>query len=161
VVAAVAAGGGGGSGSDASGRGSTPGVSSPGGSSAPQAVNLSGRWIGSVASGNGETAQWALDTVQCTGRWDLEANLTQSGSSLTGNGTSTLRSLQCNIPAPLPPVIGNVGSGTMSGSVGAGTLSFRAGEFDFTGTYNANTIEAVSTKTIEGAAITITWKLVR
>jgi Bacterial SH3 domain len=103
VIVAVAAGGGGGSGSGgssggSSGSGGSGGSSptSPGGS----ASGVAGRWTGSGANGGGLVFTFGDQGVSCTSRYDIVANLTQTGSTVGGSMTYSGRSFTCTVPDP-------------------------------------------------------------
>jgi hypothetical protein len=99
--------------------------------------------------------------LSCTYLWDLTADLVQSGSTLTGTGTSVGRGIDCSVP--LPPNIsaifnGQSGSGTLTGTANAGAVSFRVGELAFTGTYTSSRLDATAIYTLEGVTVTYTWR---
>ena len=140
--------GGGGGGSTAPGGGTTTNT-------------LTGRWVGNAANGGGLTGVVSLEGVTCTVLWDLTTDLVQSGTTLTGTGTSVGRGASCSIPLPSEinaVIAGQTGSGSLSGSASNGTLSFRVGELTFTGTYTSTRLDATAPLVVEGLTITYTWR---
>jgi len=161
LVAVAASGGGGGSGSSGSSGsgGSGGGTSAPGGGTTTN--TLTGRWVGNAANGGGLTGVISLEGVNCMVQWDLTTDLVQSGTALTGTGTSVGRGASCSVP--LPPEInaiinGQTGSGSLSGSASNGSLSFRVGELAFTGTYTSTRLDATAPLVVEGLTINYTWR---
>jgi predicted phage tail protein len=75
--------------------------------------NLSGRWVGVQANGDGATSTPNDCGVE---RWDWQIDLTQSGSSVTGTLTQVTVSSGCDTP-------GTVKALALSGTAGAGALS--------------------------------------
>ena len=163
LVAVAAGGGGGGSGSGgssgSSGGGGGGGSTAPGGGTTTN--TLTGRWVGNAANGGGLTGVVSLEGVTCTVLWDLTTDLVQSGTTLTGTGTSVGRGASCSIPLPSEinaVIAGQTGSGSLSGSASNGTLSFRVGELTFTGTYTSTRLDATAPLVVEGLTITYTWR---
>ncbi|HZM51047.1 MAG TPA: SH3 domain-containing protein [Vicinamibacteria bacterium] len=163
LVAVAAGGGGGGSGSGgssgSSGGGGGGGSTAPGGGTTTN--TLTGRWVGNAANGGGLTGVVSLEGVTCTVLWDLTTDLVQSGTTLTGTGTSIGRGASCSIPLPSEinaVIAGQTGSGSLSGSASNGTLSFRVGELTFTGTYTSTRLDATAPLVVEGLTITYTWR---
>jgi hypothetical protein len=163
LVAVAAGGGGGGSGSGGSsgsgGGGSGGGSTAPGGGTT--SGTLTGHWVGTAANGGGLTGTVSLEGVTCTVLWDLTTDIVQSGTAITGTGTSVGRGASCSIP--LPPEInaiinGQTGSGSLSGSASNGSLSFRVGDLAFTGTYTSTRLDATAPLAVEGLTITYTWR---
>jgi hypothetical protein len=162
LVAVAAGGGGGGSGStgsSGSGGSGGGGATAPGGGTTTN--TLTGRWVGNAANGDGLTGVVSLEGVTCTVLWDLTTDLVQSGTALTGTGTSVGRGASCSIP--LPPEInaiinGQTGSGSLSGTASNGSLSFRVGELVFTGTYTSTRLDATAPLVVEGLTINYTWR---
>src|SRR5262249_27988464 len=102
VGVAVAAGGGGGSPGSSS---STGGASTrppphtgapPGGGSS----SLTGHWVGLAGNGEGITEVISGQGLSCSFTFDITTDLTQSGTTFTGTGTSTTRGVNCGIPLP-------------------------------------------------------------
>jgi uncharacterized protein YraI len=161
AVAALAAGGGGGSASGSSGTGgNAPGSSTPSTGTAPggTTATLTGRWVGLVGNGEGLTYVIGGEGVTCTYQWDLTTDLVQSGSALSGGGTSVARTVNCSVPIPAELIQGTSGSGSLSGTVSGNTLTFRAGEFTFTGTWSGTKLEATTNGTMEGFTFAGTWR---
>src|SRR5262249_20684928 len=130
----------------------------PGTGTAPGAANpLTGHWVGNAGNGEGLAGVISLEGVTCTYQFDITADLVQTGSALSGTGSSVARGLNCSIPLP-PGFVGMGGSGTLSGTASNGTLSFQVGPFTFNGTYTSTRIDATSTAVIEGATVNWTWR---
>ena len=164
LVALAASGGGGGSGSSGSSGsgGGGGGTSAPGGGTTTN--TLTGRWVGNAANGGGMTGVVSLEGVTCTVQWDTTVDFVQSGTALTGTGTSVGRGASCSVP--LPPEVnaiinGTTGSGSLSGSASGGSLSFRVGDLAFTGTYTSTRLDATAPLVVEGLTITYTWRLTK
>jgi len=162
LVAVAAGGGGGGSGSGgSSGGGGTGGGGSttPGGGTTTN--TLTGRWVGNAANGGGMTGTVSLEGITCTVLWDLTTDLVQSGTALTGTGTSVGRGASCSIPLPQEInsfINGQTGAGSLSGSASNGSLSFRVGDLAFTGTYTSTQLDATAPLAVQGFTITYTWR---
>ena len=127
-------------------------------------VSLTGRWTGNSAQGNGLTAVQTLSGITCTGRWDLTADLSHSGSSVTGTVTSTARSFTCSVPLPdvVPSLLfGQTGSGPVTGTASGGAITLVGGEVTFTGTYTTSRMELRGTQQVEGATFNYTLVLTR
>jgi hypothetical protein len=164
LVAVAAGGGGGGSGSSGSSGsgGGGGGSTAPGGGTTTN--TLTGHWVGNAANGGGLTGTVSFEGVTCTVLWDLTTDLVQSGTALTGTGTSVGRGASCSVP--LPPEInaiinGQTGSGSLSGTASGGSLSFRVGDLAFTGTYTSTRLDATAPLVVEGLTITYTWRLTK
>jgi Bacterial SH3 domain len=142
-IVAVAAKGGGGGGSTGSGSSGT------GGSSTPSAQSLSGAWAGTAASGAGWSVHVFVTGGDCTYGYDTSGTLVQSGNTLTGPLTTTLRSLTCNpgdlatiISQLVPNFLGSSGGGALMATLqppGAITVPLGNG-VTLTGTYTATRI---------------------
>jgi hypothetical protein len=160
---ALAAGGGDGGSTGSGSTGGSGASTNPGGGSSTPAATLTGRWMGSADRGDGITGVTSGQGLSCTSRADLTVDLVQTGSTLSGTGTSTTRGVDCSVPLPaeVAAVIGQAGSGTLSGSASGGTLTFQAGLFTFNGTYTSTRIEASANMPIEGLAFAITIRLNR
>jgi hypothetical protein len=103
------------------------------GSSTPSPSSVTGRWVG--VAPDGIVPERGTDSCE----WDLQLDLTQSGTAVMGTATTKLRNVTgCSGP------IGLVETATLiSGTVGSGTISFRVrggfsdGITDFSGTFTA------------------------
>ena len=87
LVAVVAAGGGG----DSS-------TTTGGSTSAPVNSGVTGQWTGAAGAGNGLTFQFSDGEISCTQRYDISANLTQNGGTVSGSMTYSGRSFTCTAP---------------------------------------------------------------
>ncbi len=145
-LVAVAAKGGGGGGSTGNSNSATGG-----GSSTPSTQSLSGAWAGTAATGGGWSAHVFVTGGDCTYGYDASATLVQSGNTLSGPVTTTLRSLTCNpsdlgglIERLIPNFLGSAGGGALTATLtppGGITLPLGGG-VTLTGTYTATRIRA-------------------
>jgi hypothetical protein len=163
ALVAVAAGGGGGgsggSGGSGSGGGGGGGTTTPGGGTAT--ATLTGHWVGNSGSGDGLTAVLSGQGISCNYLWDTTSDFVQSGSTFSGTVTSVLRSVNCNValPGELNAIlVGQTGSGPISGAANAGSFSFQGGMLSFTGNYTATRLEATANFSIEGFTVVYTFK---
>ena len=105
------------------------------GSSTPSPTSVTGRWVGVTPDGM-DLGLGGPDRCE----YDLQLDLTQSGTAVTGTSTTrdrkTVGAAQCD-------AIGHVETHSlMNGRVGSGTISFslpadRGGTVDFSGTFTA------------------------
>jgi hypothetical protein len=160
LVAVAASGGGGGSGSSGSSGsgGGGGGGTAPGGGSTTGV--LTGRWAGTAGNGGGLTGVATFEGLTCTYVADILTDLVHSGSTFTGSGTSVSRSISCSeaLPPDLQALLGQSGTGAVTGTANAGALSFQVGTLAFTGTYTTTQIAATASIVIEGVNITWTWR---
>lgn len=171
LVAVVAAGGGGGgSGGGGSGGGSGGGGSggtSPGGG---QVSGVAGRWVGASANGNGLLFQFGAEGISCSSRYDITANLTQSGSSVGGDMSYSGRTFTCSSPDPeLQRIIDQVlaglpgDSGTLSvgGTATDTAVNMTVSTITFTGNYTRTNMDLTGNFAAPELTFTMTLKLVR
>ena len=169
VLVAVAAGGGGGgdSGSAAGGSGSGgSGGSAPGGGSG---TSIAGQWTGNSASGNGLTFQFGSEGISCSSKYDIAANLTQTGNAVGGNMTYAGRTFTCSAADPqLQQILdnallpGDAGGFPLSGSATDTSVTLTISTITFTGTYNRTTMDLNGNLGSNlGLPYTMTLKLVR
>jgi hypothetical protein len=142
------------------------GGSDSGGGAAP--AGLSGRWVGSVAEGTGITFEGSSGPVLCVFRWDTTVDLTQSGDSINGSGSSVGRSATCTpsspeVEAALRTIVGNTGSGTLTGSAANGqmTLTTSGDGLVFTGSYTSSRIDLRATVPDPGGTFVWTWRMTK
>jgi hypothetical protein len=134
--------------------------------STPAPTTLTGRWIGAVAEGNGITFEGTADPVRCVFRWDTTVDLTQSGSTLSGSGSSVQRSATCSPSSPeleriLQTAVGNTGSGSLTGTASGGQITFTTGDLVFTGTYTSSLIDVRATQPDPIGTFVWTWRMAR
>jgi hypothetical protein len=130
----------------------------------PREATVSGRWTGTAANGTGLSLVETLGGITCTGRWDLTADLTQTGTTVGGNVSSVSRSFTCSIPIDdivQPVFIGQTGGAPVTGTASAGAMTLRAGDLTFTGTYSASRIELRATQQVEGITLNYTMILTK
>jgi hypothetical protein len=161
VGAAVALAGGGG-GEDSSGGGSGGGGGGGGSSS-----SLTGRWVGNAANGGGAKVSFSGSGATCSGTQEMTLELVQSGTSLSGTGSSSWVTFNCNIPVPIPTDQGS-SSGPLTGTVSGGSVTFRTSDqelyWTFNGTRSGSTLQGTATPSPSIAAIgawTFTWRVSR
>jgi hypothetical protein len=116
-----------------------------------------------------------VDTISCTFKWDIGANFTQSGGSVSGTGTyAGPREAACNVPdsqaqplinAALAGLPGQSGTFPLTGTAtDTGAVMLAAAGINFAGTYNRTNMNLTGTLTDNPAGITqfmVTLKLVR
>lgn len=113
------------------------------GGSTPSPTSVTGRWVGVTPDG------WILDpgTDSCDLEWDLQLDLTQSGTAVTGTATTRVR----KVARPGCDPIGLVETASLlSGTVGSGTISFtlpgdRGLIIYFSGTFTATRMAGTMT----------------
>lgn len=106
------------------------------GGTPPSPTSVTGRWMG--VSPGGVIVE--LDSYdQCPSEYDLQLDLTSSGTAVTGTATTRLRRVEA--AGDCSNVLGEVATwSVINGSVGSGTISFalgNTGTFRFSGTFTA------------------------
>jgi hypothetical protein len=106
------------------------------GGSPPSATSVNGRWTGVAPQG----MLVELDPFdQCPAEYDLQLDLTSSGTVVTGTAITRLRRVEAD--GDCSNVLGEVATwSVIDGSVGSGTISFALGNtgvFRFSGTLTA------------------------
>lgn len=106
-------------------------------SPAPTVDTLTGTWRSSI-SGHGLTTWWLEDSNQKF-FYDVELRLTQSGNTLTGSITETMRSSQAfgtNLPPELAGLLNvPVTSQITDGRIEINKIQFKAGDIQWSGTF--------------------------
>lgn len=102
----------------------------------PPPTSVTGRWVGVTPDG----IIVELDPYDnCPSEYDLQLDLTSSGTAVTGTATTRLRKVEA--AGDCSDVLGGVFTwSVINGSVGSGTISFalgNAGTFRFSGTFTA------------------------
>ena len=169
VLVAVAAGGGGGGGSGSGAGGSGSGGSAPGGSGGGSASSLAGQWTGNSAGGNGLTFQFGSDGLSCTSKYDIVANLTQSGNAVGGNMTYSGHNFTCSASDPeLQQILnnallpGDAGGFPLSGTATDTGVTLVISTITFAGTHSRTTMDLNGNLGSSlGLPYTMTLKLVR
>jgi len=116
---------------------------------APTIETLTGTWTSSI-SGKGLT-MWLPTALGSQGNWyyDVELRITQSGNTITGSITETLRSTQYAIPSEL--------SGSLNvpytyqitdGRIQSNQIQFKAGVIQFSGTFLTNSMKGTAQEDI-------------
>jgi hypothetical protein len=105
----------------------------------PSPTSVTGRWVGVIPDG----VIVEVDPYdQCPSEYDLQLDLTSSGTAVTGTATTRLRKVEA--AGDCSDVLGEVAMwSVINGSVGSGTLSFALGNtgvFRFSGTFTATRI---------------------
>jgi hypothetical protein len=169
VLVAVAAGGGGGGGSGSGAGGSGSGGSAPGGSGGGSGSSLAGQWTGNSAGGNGLTFQFGSDGLSCTSKYDIVANLTQSGNAVGGNMTYSGHNFTCSASDPeLQQILnnallpGDAGGFPLSGTATDTGVTLTISTITFTGTHSRTAMDLNGNLGSSlGLPYTMTLKLVR
>lgn len=151
VGVAVAAGGGSGSGS------ASPALAP----SSSTSGSLTGRWTGSAANGAGLTIRAAGSGIACLVSYDANADLSQTGPSLTGPLSLVLGTISCQPSegvAITQPFLGMVHSGSFNATVTpGGGISLPFGPLAFTGSYTSSRMDL--TASLPDPSFTVTYTL--
>jgi uncharacterized protein YraI len=170
ALVAVAAGGGGGGSSSGSGAGGFgSGGSGAGGSGGGGGSSLAGQWAGNSAGGNGLTFQFGSDGLSCTSKYDIAANLTQSGNAVGGNMTYSGHTFTCTASDPqLQQILDNAlipgdsGGFPLNGTATDTNVTLIISTITFTGTHSRTTMDLNGNLGASlGLPYTMTLKLVR
>jgi hypothetical protein len=115
------------SGSSPAPTGSSPTAPSPTGPTTAASV----RWVGTSPDGMVVERE---PQDQCPAEFDLELNITTSGTTVSGSATTRLRRVEA--AGPCGDVLGQVANWTVTGRIEGGTISFDLGNAShrFTGT---------------------------
>jgi hypothetical protein len=127
--------------------------------------SLTGRWTGTAGNGAGLLIRITGSSVACTLGYDMTADLTQSGASVTGPLTVVLQVVSCQPPEAdtiARPYQGTVGSGALSATISPpGGIGFTVGSLVFAGSFTANSIEVTATLPDPSFTVVYTLRLVR
>jgi hypothetical protein len=127
--------------------------------------SLTGRWSGTAANGAGFLVRLTGGGVACTLAWDVTADLTQSGTSVTGPLTVAFQVLSCQPPEAdeaARPFLGTVKSVAFNATVTPpGGLAFAVDGLVFTGTFTNTTIDLTATLPDPSFAVVYTLRMVR
>jgi uncharacterized protein YraI len=171
LVAIVAAGGGGGgSGGGGSGGGSGGGGSGGTSPQGGQVSGVAGQWLGRTANGGGLLFQFSAEGISCSSRYDITANLTQSGSSVGGNMSYSGRTFTCSSPDPelqkiidqtLAGLPGDSGTLPVGGTATDTAVNMTVSTITFTGSYTRTNMDLTGNFSAPELTYTMTLKLVR
>jgi hypothetical protein len=137
----------------------------PASSASSAGGSLTGRWAGSAANGAGLTVRAAGSGIACIVSYDANADLSQSGPSLTGPLSLVLGTINCQPSegvALTQPFLGTVHSGSFNATVTAGGgISLPFGPLVFTGSYTSNSMDLTASFPDPSFTVTYTLQLLR
>lgn len=120
-------------------------------SPAPTVDTLTGTWRSSV-SGHGLTAWWLEDSNQKF-FYDVELRLTQSGNTITGSITETMKSSQAfgtNLPPELAGLLNvPVTSQITDGRIEINKIQFKAGDIQWSGTFLTDSMKGTIQENVD------------
>jgi hypothetical protein len=131
---------------------------------------VAGQWVGRSASGGGLQFQFSDEGITCSLRYDITANLTQSGSAVGGNMSYSTRAFTCSSPDPelqriidqaLAGIAGDSGTLPVSGTATDTAVNMTVSTITFTGPYTRTNMDLTGNFSAPDLTFTMTLKLTR
>jgi hypothetical protein len=131
---------------------------------------VAGQWVGRSANGGGLQFQFSAEGISCSSRYDITANLTQSGSAVGGTMSYSGRTFACSSPDPelqriidqvLAGLPGDSGTLPVGGTATDTAVNMTVSTITFTGGYTRTTMDLTGNMAAPELTFTMTLKLVR